>query len=133
MPCVHTLKRRYKQTLCACIAQVSKRIKAVLSCQPCLLPEEAQRTHRERGWEEETGTRASRHLTKALFISHLPPLSMWRPLGLKKIQATHGRQLALFAGCGKKKHNFKFIFYLKKQMCFSGRVKETKSFPKTTL
>lgn len=102
MPCVHTLKRQYKQTLCACIAQVSKRIKAVLSCQPCLLPEEAQRTHRGRGWDEETGTRASRRLTKALFISHLPPLSMWRPLGLKKIQATHGRQLTSFAGCEKK-------------------------------
>lgn len=50
-----------------------------------LLPDERTLRVEGRGRKAESGTRARRLLTKALFIPHVPPLGMWRQLETEKI------------------------------------------------
>lgn len=106
MPCVHTLKRQYKQTLCACIAQVSKRIKAVLSCQPCLLPEEAQRKRMGwRNWDE--GQQA---FDKSFIYFPLASSQHVETVGPEKNPSDTWKTTSIICRVLKKNHNWNLYF-----------------------
>ena len=82
--CVYTHLNRHLNndlTFHICIhTHIHRRMKAGMRCPYNLLPEEGTLRREQRGRRAESGTRASKPLTKALFIPCAPPLGMWTQL-----------------------------------------------------